>query len=203
MEPRPPFDPRPVRLIGVGIELVPLTREHAPALLEEARDAGIWTYLPLAPPRALEDVEAWIDAAAAGRERRGDVPFAILARAGGRAIGSTRFLDVDKDHRRLEIGWTWLGAAHRRTAANTECKLLLLAHAFDELGAVRVQFKTDARNLRSQTALERIGARREGTLRHHMVLPDGFLRDSAYFSVIAAEWPATRARLDALLRRDS
>jgi RimJ/RimL family protein N-acetyltransferase len=197
----PSFDPRPVRLAGRSVELVPLAREHAPALFEEAREPEIWTYLSAAPPRAVGDVAAWIEAALRAAEGGAELPFAVLSRADGRPIGSTRYLDVERRHRRLEVGWTWLGAAHRRTAANTECKLLLLEHAFEVLGAHRVQFKTDERNLRSRRALERIGARYEGTLRRHMVLPDGFVRDSAYYSVVDLDWPATRARLEALLGR--
>ncbi len=125
-------------------------------------------------------------------------PFATVENESGRAIGSTRYFDIRPEHRGLEIGWTWLGVAHQRTAANTECKRLLLVHAFDVLGALRVQLKTDARNLRSQRAIERIGAVREGVLRAHMILPDGFVRDSVMYSITRADWPAVKSKLEAL-----
>jgi RimJ/RimL family protein N-acetyltransferase len=135
------------------------------------------------------------------------VPFAIveksppgaIGRAPGRAIGSTRYLDIRREHRGLEIGWTWLGRAWQRTAANTECKLLLLEHAFEALGALRVQLKTDARNLASQRAIERIGAVREGVLRAHMVVREGFVRDSVMYAVTAGEWPEVKGKLEGLL----
>ncbi|HRJ48186.1 MAG TPA: GNAT family protein, partial [Opitutaceae bacterium] len=127
--------------------------------------------------------------------------FAVIRRADGRAVGSTSYLDIAPEHRRIEIGWTWLGAEARRTAINTECKYLLLRHAFETLGCGRVQLKTDARNLRSQAAIERIGAKREGVLRRHLVMPDGFVRDTVMFSILAEEWPAVKARLEANLAR--
>ena len=127
------------------------------------------------------------------------MPFATIDQATGRPIGSTRFLSIVPEHRRLEIGWTWLGRAWQRTGANREAKLLLLGHAFDQLGANRVEFKTDSRNEPSRTALLGIGATFEGIFRNHMVMPDGPLRHSAYYSVISDEWPAVRARLEASL----
>lgn len=147
-------------------------------------------------------MRGWIDAAwdrSGGERQRRELPFAILDRASGRAAGSTRYLEIRPEHRGLEIGWTWLGRAYRRTAVNTECKYLLLRHAFEVMGAVRVQLKTDARNLASQRAIERIGGVREGVLRRHMVLADGFVRDSVMFSVTDTEWPGARERLLKLL----
>lgn len=116
-------------------------------------------------------------------------------------MGSKSYLDVAPEHLRIEIGWTWLGAPARRTAVNTECKLLLLRHAFETLGCGRVQLKTDGRNLRSQTAIARLGAVREGVLRKHVILPDGFVRDTVMFSITADEWPGVRARLEDFLAR--
>ena len=127
----------------------------------------------------------------AGRE----VAFAIVATPSGKAVGSTRFLDILRPHRALEIGWTWIGAPWQRTAINTECKLLLLGHAFDTLGAHRVTLKTDARNERSQRAIERIGGVREGVLRRHRVCWDGFVRDTVYYGILDHEWPQVRMRL--------
>jgi RimJ/RimL family protein N-acetyltransferase len=131
----------------------------------------------------------------AGRE----VAFALVSAASGSAVGSTRFLNIERPHRALEIGWTWIGPAWRRTAINTECKLLLLSHAFEDLGAHRVTLKTDARNLRSQRAIERIGGVREGVLRRHRVCWDGFVRDSVYYGIVDGEWPQVKSRLEAML----
>ena len=135
--------------------------------------------------------------AAAGTE----LPFATIELASGRAIGGTRFMSIVPDHRRLEIGWTWLGLAYQRSGANREAKLLQLTHAFEVLGANRVEFKTDARNEKSRNALLGIGATFEGIFRSHIIMPTGPLRDSAYYSVIASEWPAVKAGLEALLDR--
>ena len=144
---------------------------------------------------------AWIDAAHEAARTGEQIPFAIVHQPSSRAVGSTRYMTIRREHRGLEIGWTWIGAAFQRTAVNTECKLLLLGHAFDGLGAVRVELKTDARNLRSQRAIERLGASREGVLRQHMVRPDGSLRDSVYYGVIDSMWPALRERLTRRLAR--
>jgi RimJ/RimL family protein N-acetyltransferase len=127
------------------------------------------------------------------------MPFAVVDRASGMAVGSTSYLAVVPEHERLEIGSTWLARRLWRTAANTEAKLLLLGHAFEALGAGRVEFKTDALNDRSRRALERLGARPEGVFRRHMVMPDGRRRDSAWYAVTLEDWPAVRARLEARL----
>jgi RimJ/RimL family protein N-acetyltransferase len=137
----------------------------------------------------------------AAQARGEGLAFAIIDQGRGEAVGGTTYMDVAMADRRLEIGNTWLGRAAWRTAINTEAKLLLLRHAFETLGCHRVQMKTDARNLRSQAAIERLGAKREGVLRQHLVLPDGFVRDTVMYSVIAAEWPGVKARLQGLLNR--
>lgn len=192
---------RPVTLeLPDGVaRLEPLEPRHAPGLLDAASDASIFAYMPTLPPRNLPQIEqllrAALDAAAGGAE----LPFAIVERATGRPIGSTRYLDIQPANRGLEIGWTWIGRAWQRTRVNTECKFLLLRHAFDSLAALRVQFKTDERNRASRAALLRIGAVVEGTLRKHRIMPDGFVRSSVYFSVLAEEWPAVRQRLTGLL----
>jgi RimJ/RimL family protein N-acetyltransferase len=129
------------------------------------------------------------------------VAFAIVSAASGAAVGSTRFLNIERPHRALEIGWTWIGPAWQRSAINTECKLLLLGHAFEQLGAHRVTLKTDARNLRSQRAIERVGGVREGVLRRHRVCWDGFVRDSVYYGIIDGEWPQVKSRLEAMSAR--
>jgi RimJ/RimL family protein N-acetyltransferase len=129
------------------------------------------------------------------------VAWATVDASTGRAIGSSRFGDVAPEHGRVEIGWTWIAPSHQRSAINTEAKLLQLGYAFGELGATRVALKTDGRNMRSQAAIERLGAQREGTLRRHLRLPDGFIRDTVYFSILAEEWPAVKARLEERLGR--
>jgi RimJ/RimL family protein N-acetyltransferase len=136
------------------------------------------------------------------RQARGtDLPFAVVHLASGQAIGATRYMDIQPANRALEIGGTWYAPAYRRTAVNTEAKYLLLAHAFEALGCVRVQLKTDLRNERSQRAIERIGAQKEGVLRHNLIMPDGHRRSSVYYSILDEEWPAVKARLEALLGR--
>jgi N-acetyltransferase len=153
----------------------------------------VWTYA-VEHPTDRHSMERFIERAMAAEAAGTELPFAIVERSAG-AIGSTRYLDIQRDHDGVEIGWTFLGTAWQRTRCNTECKLLLLRHAFETLGARRVQLKADARNAPSLRAIERIGAVREGVLRSHRVLPDGFARDSVYFSVLRSEWPAVEERL--------
>jgi RimJ/RimL family protein N-acetyltransferase len=196
------MDPRPVVLEGSVVRLEPLAQAHT-ADLFAVLDDEIWRFMPSAVARTIEDVRAMIDEAIAAARLGTEVPFAIVLRASGRAVGSTRYIDIRRAHRGLEIGWTWIGRDWQRTAVNSECKRLLLAHAFEVLGALRVQLKTDARNTRSQRAIERLGAKREGVLRAHMVLADGFVRDSVMYSVIAAEWPSVKQGLERSLDRPS
>lgn len=190
---------QPVILEGSHVRLEPLALAHAPELLEAAQDDELWRYLPIPRPRTRAEIERWIGAALELQARGEQLPFAVLERAQGRAIGSMRYLDIRRAHRGLEIGWSWITPRFQRSAVNSECKLLLLAHAFETLGCLRVQLKTDARNLRSQAAIERLGAVREGVLRRHMLLHDGFVRDSVMYSITDSEWPALRARLAAKL----
>ena len=146
-----------------------------------------------------EDLAAYLDEALAAQAAGTALPFATVDLASSRVVGSTRFGNAALAHGRVEIGWTWIAAPWQRTAVNTEVKTLLLTHAFERLGCIRVEFKTDERNQRSQRALERIGATREGVLRNHMIVQGGFYRNSVYFSVIEEEWPAVRERLESLL----
>ncbi len=132
-----------------------------------------------------------------------EIAFAIVGKSDQRAIGSTRYLNIEPAHRTLEIGWTWIGTKYQRTAVNTECKYLLLRHAFEQLGAVRVQFKTDARNEQSQRAIERIGAVKEGVLRKSHTTYTGYIRDSVYYSIIDDEWPDVKQRLLGVLARSA
>ena len=191
------FDPKPITLTGDRVRLEPLHDGHARDLLAVGSDPDIFKYLPRPALRALEDARAWIAEAGTERNDGRQIPFAIVELAGGRAVGSTRYLDLRPHDRALEIGWTWLGKAYQRTGINRECKLLLLRHAFEDLGAIRVQLKTDGRNVQSQTAIERIGGVREGVLRDSMIMWDGHLRDSVYYSILAREWPQVKEKLEA------
>ena len=165
-----------------------------PDLLPVAQDGDVWRFLSLPQPQDVAAMTAVVDAAQADPAR---LAFAVVV--DGRAVGSSSYLDVDLAVAGLEIGWTWYARSVWATSVNPACKRLLLGHAFDELGAQRVTFKLDARNTRSFRAVERLGAQYDGTLRHHRLRTDGTVRDSAYFSVLAAEWPGVRAGLDARL----
>ncbi len=191
---------RPVILGGSRVRLEPLRAEHLPDLGAVAFDPDLWRWT-IARPQDAAGLECWLEAALANAEAGTEQPFATIDLASGRAIGSSRFMSIVPEHRRLEIGWTWVGMAFQRTGANREAKLLQLTHAFEVLGANRVEFKTHAGNERSRAALAGIGATFEGIFRSHMIMPDGSIRDSAWFSVIADEWPAVKDGLMATLAR--
>ena len=191
---------RPVVLEGTRVRLEPLRREHLADLGRVAFDQPIWRWTIMGPQDEA-GLERWLDTALANAEAGTERPFATIDLATGRAIGSSRYMSIVPEHRRLEIGWTWVGTAYQRTGANREAKLLQLTHAFETLDANRVEFKTHARNERSRTALSGIGATLEGVFRQHMIMPDGSLRDSAYFSVILPEWPAVKTALEGGLAR--
>ncbi|MEX1170297.1 MAG: GNAT family N-acetyltransferase [Chloroflexota bacterium] len=191
----------PVVLEGPRVRLEPLAPEHFADLVLVAFDEALWRWT-IMKPQDKTGLRRWFETALANAEAGTERPFATVDRASGRAIGSSRFLSIVPEHRRLEIGWTWVATAFQRTGTNREVKLLQLTHAFETLGASRVEFKTHARNERSRTALAGIGATFEGILRNHMIMPDGSIRDSAYFSVIAEEWPVVKAGLQASLARD-
>ena len=191
----------PVTLRGRLVRLEPLRLEHADELYEAGRDPAIWTYMPVRPPLSLAEMEQLIASALQGQEEGACLPFAIVSLEEGRAVGSTRYLSLMLSDYGIEIGWTWLGPAVQRTGINTECKYLLLRHAFEELGAIRVQLKTHHLNMKSQRAIERIGAVKEGVLRNHMIMPDGSYRHSVYYSVIESEWPTVKANLEGMMQR--
>jgi RimJ/RimL family protein N-acetyltransferase len=188
----------PVTLEGRLVRLEPLAESHLRDLLDVAIDPTLWR-LTIAQVHDEASLRAWLETALRNRTGGSEMPFATIDRASGKAIGSTRFLSIVPDHRRLEIGWTWIGTAFQRTGANREAKLLQLTHAFETLGANRVEFKTDARNERSRAALLGIGATFEGIFRSHMIMPWGPLRDSAYYGVVSTEWPEVKARLETKL----
>ncbi len=185
----------PVVLEGRIVRLEPLREDHAPALFEGAGGPEVWRFMPCPPPESIADTLAWIRPALAAQAAGRELPFAIVDRAADRPVGSTRFLDFRPLDGAVEIGWTWLAPGSQRTGANREAKRLLFEHAFERLGLQRVQLKTDRRNERSQRAIERLGAVREGVLRRDRRTWDGSWRDTVYFSVLADEWPAVRARL--------
>ena len=190
--------PSSVVLEGRHVRLEPLGPQHRADL--EAAAAEDPDALRLgALLLTMEGWDAWFGEAAAGIADGRYVAWATVDTATGTAIGSTRFADIDVGSERLEIGWTWLAPSRWRTAVNTEAKLLQLRYAFDELGAGRVALKTDGRNARSQAAIERLGGIREGTLRRHLRMPDGYIRDTVYYSILRDEWPPIRARLEARL----
>ena len=190
----------PVTLHGQLVRMEPLAEAHLDDLARVAFDDAVWRWT-IAGPMDDAGLRAWVGLALRNAEATTEVPFATIDIASGRAVGSSRYMTITPEHRRLEIGWTWIGTAFQRTGANREAKLLQLGHAFEVLGAERVEFKTHARNERSRAALLGIGATFEGVLRHHTIMPDGSNRDSAFYSVLAGEWPAVKARLRARLDR--
>jgi RimJ/RimL family protein N-acetyltransferase len=194
------MDPRPITLAGRRVRLEPLTPAHAPDLFAAlAVDPSIWQWRPVPPPSTLEGMVALIAADLDAQAIGTLVPFAQIEPATRRAVGGTTYMNISRRDRGLEIGGTWLGTPWQRTGINTEAKYLLLRHAFEDLGAVRVQLKTDGRNRQSQAAIERLGAVREGVLRKHMLVRDGFIRDTVMYSIVDEEWPAVKARLEALM----
>ena len=195
----PAFTVRPVTLTGHHVRLEPLAARHMGDLAPFCADRDLWRYMSFGDMGRPDALRVWLGEALEEQERGEGLAFAVVEAATGRAAGSTSLYDISVQHRRLEIGRTWLGRPYQRTALNTEAKFLLLGHCFEALGCHRVQIKTDARNTRSQAAIARIGATREGVLRAHMVMPDGFVRDTVMYSVIAAEWPAVRAHLEGLM----
>ena len=189
------MNPQPVSLRGTFVQLVPLSLDHVPALARVGLDPELWRWVPTAMTTA-DEMRAYVASALDEQTRGLALPFVIVDAASDEVIGCTRFGNIDVKNRRLEIGWTWLARSHQRTAANTNAKRLLLGHAFDNLGAMRVELKTDALNDRSRAAIVRIGAVQEGIVRKHSITASGRVRDAVYFSIIDTEWPAVRRTLD-------
>jgi N-acetyltransferase len=182
-------------LLGEHVRLEPLGPQHARDLADElGTDDEVWRWL-VDPPGDAAGMAAFVDGALTERAKGDRFPWAVVELASGRAVGSSSYLDIVPEHRRIEIGWTFYARRVWRSAVNTESKLLLLGHAFDDLGYERVALKTHHHNERSQAAIARLGATREGVLRHHMVDRYGGWRDSVYYSILATEWPAVRDRL--------
>jgi len=189
----------PVTLEGRSIRLEPLTEAHVPALAEIGCVDRIWQFMVYGQIRNEDEMRKWVHNVLNGQAAGTDLPFAVIHLASGRVAGATRYMEIRPAHRSLEIGGTWYGLEFQHTVVNTESKYLLLQYAFETLGTIRVQFKADNRNERSLRAIERIGAKREGILRNHFILPDGVIRDSVFYSVIESEWPGVKDRLTDLL----
>ena len=184
----------PVTLRGRHASLEPLAREHEASIMQAAADGELWKLWYTSVP-APDQTTAWLDAALDMRERQGAMPFAVRANDSGNIVGSTRYFNVDAANRRLEIGHTWYAQRAQRTAINTECKLLLLTHAFEQLRCIAVEFRTHWFNHRSREAILRLGAKQDGVLRNHQLLPDGSRRDTVVFSILDGEWPAVKRHL--------
>jgi RimJ/RimL family protein N-acetyltransferase len=186
-------------LKGRYVTLEPLSRDHVPALQDAVRDGELWRlwYTSIPDP---EGMAAYVDKALALRDAGQAIPFAVRD-ASGAVVGSTRFGNIEAEHRRVQIGWTWYAKRAQRTGLNTEAKALLLAHAFEVIGCGRVEFFTHLMNHASRAAIARLGAKEEGVLRNHMRVPDGSWRDTVVFSIIDGEWPAVRAHLRHLMAR--
>ncbi|MCQ3938622.1 MAG: GNAT family N-acetyltransferase [Chloroflexi bacterium] len=192
---------KPIVLQGRYVRLEPLSEAHIPGLTEIGAGQDFWGFMLYGDIKTEADMRNWVLDIMARGKKGTDLPFAVIHLETGRAAGATRYLNIVSEHRGLEIGGTWYGKEFQRTAVNTECKYLLLKHAFETLGCIRVQLKTDLRNERSQKAIERIGAVKEGVLRNHMILPDGRIRHSVFYSILDSEWEDVKARLGEMLAR--
>ena len=186
----------PITLTGKHVRLEPMTEAHIPALTEIGAGRDFWHFMLYGDMKTEADMRNWVRDILS---RVNDVPFVAVHLESGRVAGATRYLNIMPRDRGLEIGGTWYGLDFQRTAVNTECKYLLLRHAFETLGAIRVQLKTDSRNVRSQKAIERIGGVKEGVLRNHMILPDGTIRHSVFYSILDSEWQGVKKRLEEMM----
>jgi RimJ/RimL family protein N-acetyltransferase len=196
------MDIRPVTLEGQHVRLEPLSLEHHAGLCVVGLDEELWRWIPQ-PVRTPEEMREYIAAALKAQEEGSALPFATIEPASGKVIGSTRYGNIDRANRHVEIGWTWLGLKWQRTSANTEAKFLMLRHAFETLGCLRVELKTDSLNERSRQAILRIGAKEEGIFRNHVITRSGRIRHSVYYSIIDSEWPVVKAALEEKLLRAS
>lgn len=192
---------KPVVLTGKYVRLEPMTEAHIAGLAEIGVGQPFWDFMVYGDVNTAADMKKWVHEILSRAERGTDLPFVAVHLESGRIAGATRYLNIMPKDRGLEVGGTWYGLDFQRTVVNTECKYLLLSHAFETLGCIRVQIKTDLRNERSQKAIERIGAVKEGVLRNHMILPDGHIRHSVFYSILDMEWPAVKRRLKELMAR--
>lgn len=195
------FEIKPVTLIGKHARLEPMTLDHVEALAEIGVGHAFWDFMVYGKMENAEDMRGWVADILSRAAKGTDLPFVAIHLASGRVAGATRYLNIMPNDRGLEVGGTWYGLDFQRTAVNTECKYLLFRHAFETLGAIRLQLKTDSRNERSQRAIERIGAVKEGVLRNHMILPDGIIRHSVFYSILDSEWEGVKKRLEEMMAR--
>ena len=192
---------KPVVLKGNHARLEPMTEAHIPALAEIGVGQPFWDFMVYGRMETAADMRGWVQDILSRAEKGTDLPFVAIHLESGRVAGATRYMNIMPHDRGLEIGGTWYGPEFQRTVVNTECKYLLLSHAFETLGCIRVQLKTDLRNERSQKAIERIGAVKEGILRNHMILPDGHYRHSVFYSILDTEWPEVKKNLESMMNR--
>jgi len=192
---------KPVILEGKHVRLEPLAESHAPDLAEIGAGQTFWDFMLYGNINSVDDMHDWVLDILSRAEKGTDLPFVAIHLDSGRVAGATRYLNIMPRDRGLEIGGTWYGLEFQRTPVNTESKYLLLRHAFETLACIRVQLKTDLRNERSQKAIERIGAVKEGVLRNHMILPDGRYRHSVFYSILDTEWPVVKKRLEEMMDR--
>lgn len=190
-----------VVLKGKHVRLEPMGEQHIPGLTEIGVGQDFWSFMLYGDMKTETDMRNWVLDILEREKKGGDLPFVAIHLESGRVAGATRYLNITPKDRGLEVGGTWYGLDFQRTAVNTECKYLLLTHAFETLKTIRVQIKTDSLNLRSQAAIERIGAVKEGVLRNHMILPDGRIRHSVFYSILDSEWDEVRRKLEAMLAK--
>ncbi len=190
---------KPVVLTGKYVRLEPMNEARVQGLAEIGAGHTFWDFMVYGNINSADDMRNWVLELLSRAAKGTDLPFVAIHLASGRVAGATRYLNIMPKDRGLEIGGTWYGTQFRRTVVNTECKYLLLQHAFETLGCIRVQLKTDLRNERSQRAIERIGAVKEGVLRNHMILPDGRYRHSVFYSILDTEWPDVKQRLETMM----
>jgi RimJ/RimL family protein N-acetyltransferase len=194
------MDTQPLPLEGRKVKLSPLSLDHYDQLCAIGLDEDLWR-VSRTVLKTPEDMHRYIETALAEQERGVTLPFVTIDKLSGTVVGCTRYGNIERTHRRLEIGWTWIARNWQRTHVNTEAKYLMLQHAFEVMGCIRVEFKADSTNMRSRQALVRIGAREEGTLRNHMIAPGGRITHSVYYSIIESEWPGVKKTLEEKLLR--
>ena len=192
---------KPVTLQGKHVRLEPMTEAHVPGLAQIGIGQSFWDFMLYGNIQTEADMRNWVLDILSRAEKGTDLPFVAIHLASGRVVGATRYLNIMPKDRGLEIGGTWYGADFQRTPVNTECKYLLLSHAFETLKCIRVQLKTDKRNERSQKAIERLGAKKEGILRNHMILPDGRFRDSVFYSILDTDWADVKKNLEEMMTK--
>lgn len=180
-------------LEGDHVQIIPMRKNHIQGLYEIGCDSNIWTHLPN-KISTFDDMKTFVESALYNKENGSEFPFVIIQKRTNKIIGSTRFLDISPLNKTLEIGWTWLNPSVWGTQINKECKYLLLRYCFETLGVIRVQFKTDEKNIRSQRAIEGIGGIKEGILRNHMIRKGGTYRNSVFYSIIDSEWEAVKRK---------